>query len=103
MFSNLLRKGPTAAEILRKTREVVSKYDIAEVYYKYDDMKDPETDRPEWIRLTYTGAPGFTIRESMALCEELDEVVGDRVGPFNAFKGDWNLTFAREHYVPLFS
>ena len=102
-FRNPFKRRMTAAEILTKTREVVSKYNIAEAYYKYDDMQDLETDKPDWIRLTYTGAPGFSASENLALIHELGEAVGDRIGPFNAYKGEWNLTFAREHYVPLFS
>lgn len=42
MLPNPFKRRMTAAEILRKAREIVLKYDIPEAYYKYDRMEDPE-------------------------------------------------------------
>lgn len=102
-FRNLFRRRMTAAEILRRTREIIVKYDIPEAYFKYDGMENPETDRPDWIRLTYTGGQDFTISEDAAFRRELDMAVGDSIGPFTAYPGSQSLRFARAHYVPLFS
>ena len=93
----------TAAEILSQTREIVSKYNIAEAYYKYDRMQDPNTDTPEWIRLTYAITPDLPFDQNMAFRQELRDTLGESIGPFAAHPNDQNMAFAREHYVPLFS
>lgn len=102
-FRNPFKRRLTAAEILQRTREIIVKYDIPEAYYKYDNMNNPETDKPDWIRLTYTGGDEFTISEDTAFRRELSMAVGDSIGPFTAFPDGGSIRFAREHYVPLFS
>ena len=101
-FRNPFKRRKTAAEIIDTARAIALKYGITEAYYKYDNMCDLETDRPEWIRLTYALEPSLRFEDSLAFRHDLHEALGESIGPFTAFPGDQNFTFAKEHYVPLF-
>ncbi len=101
-FRNPFKRRKTAAEIIDTARAIALKYGITEAYYKYDNMCDLETDRPEWIRLTYAFEPPLSFDDNMAFRQELRDALGESIGPFASCHGNQNFTFAKEHYVPLF-